>query len=84
MSEVFISYRRESGSTMAMLIKVELERNGFENCFLDVAGLSLGHFDEALLDEIERADVGGWSGARRFADWALVDLDNASKGIPTA
>ena len=55
MADVFISYRRDTGSTMAMLLKLELERNGFDDCFLDVASLSLGHFDDALLDEIERA-----------------------------
>lgn len=51
---VFISYRRERGSTLARIVQAELERRGF-TCFLDVDDLGAEHFDDRLLREIERA-----------------------------
>src|SRR5262245_57936288 len=52
--DVFISYRRTSGSDLAQLVCRGLERFGFR-VFLDVDGLNSGPFDESLLREIERA-----------------------------
>ncbi len=49
---VFISYRRDHGSTLARLLKEALERSGFD-AFLDVDDLGSGHFDRKLLREIE-------------------------------
>jgi hypothetical protein len=46
--DVFISYRRESGSQLASLLKVYLEVRGLST-FLDVTSLGGGKFDEALL-----------------------------------
>ena len=51
---VFISYRRERGSSLARIVQTELERRGFP-CFLDVDDLGAEHFDERLLREIELA-----------------------------
>ena len=51
--DVFISYRRESGSPNARLLREALEKRGYR-VFLDVEDLTQGHFDEALLREIER------------------------------
>jgi TPR repeat protein len=49
---VFISYRRETGATMARLLSDFLETQGFDP-FLDVDGLTSGHFDKQILLEIE-------------------------------
>lgn len=49
---VFISYRRESGSVLARLVKESLEHGGCD-VFLDVDDLGSGHFDRRLLVEIE-------------------------------
>ena len=51
--DVFISYRRESGSSIARLLREALEKRGYR-VFLDVEDLKEGHFDEALLREVER------------------------------
>lgn len=50
--DIFISYRRENGSQMARLLSTTLEDRGYK-CFLDVEELKAGHFDEALLRNIE-------------------------------
>jgi len=46
--DVFISYRRESGSAEARLIRTELAQRGLR-VFLDVTDLRRGFFDDALL-----------------------------------
>ena len=52
--DVFISYRRESGSQLASLLKVYLEVRGLST-FLDVTSLGGGKFDEALLTVIRQS-----------------------------
>src|ERR1700693_2284923 len=52
--DVFISYRRESGSAEARLIRGELQQRGLRG-FLDVDDLRRGYFDEALLRCIAEA-----------------------------
>ena len=56
MRSVFVSYRRsgEASSLLARTIRAELRRRGCA-VFLDVDSLRTGHFDEALLREIENA-----------------------------
>lgn len=49
--DVFLSYRRSSGSQLASLLKVHLQLRGL-NVFLDVTGLGGGKFDDALLTTI--------------------------------
>lgn len=49
--DVFISYRRATGSQLASLLKVHLQLRGL-SVFLDVAELGSGKFDEALLTTI--------------------------------
>ena len=51
--DVFISYRRDTGSQLASLLKVYLEVRGLST-FLDVASLGGGKFDEALLTVIRQ------------------------------
>lgn len=50
--EVFISYRRQNGSSEARLIRAELMHQQNVKAFLDVDDLGAGHFDEALLKRI--------------------------------
>jgi hypothetical protein len=51
--DAFLSYRRESGSDLASLLKVQLETRFNKRIFLDVKELQVGNFDEALLHRIE-------------------------------
>ena len=51
----FISYRRDRGSHLARLLKYALESPGLD-VFLDVDDLGAGHFDENLVQEIERCE----------------------------
>ena len=54
--DVFISYRRDLGSEMAALIKLELEKYG-KKVFLDVTELQVGRFDEKLLQVIKSCNA---------------------------
>jgi len=47
--DAFISYRRETGSDLASLLKIQLENNYHKQIFLDIKELQVGRFDEALL-----------------------------------
>jgi serine/threonine protein kinase len=51
--DVFISYRREGSAEAARAIRAELRQRQVR-AFLDVDELRSGHFDEALLDCIQR------------------------------
>lgn len=50
--DVFICYRRSSGSQLASLLKVHLQLRGF-SVFLDIDRLRAGKFDENLLHSIQ-------------------------------
>lgn len=52
--DVFISYRRSTGSQLASLLKVHLQVRGL-SAFLDVEELGSGKFDEAILTTISRS-----------------------------
>ena len=52
--DVFISYRRSTGSQLASLLKVHLEIRNL-SVFLDVDGLVSGKFDNNLLQSIQSA-----------------------------
>lgn len=52
--DVFISYRRASGSQLASLLKVHLQVRGL-SVFLDVEELGSGKFDDAILSTISRS-----------------------------
>ncbi|XP_052244229.1 NAD(+) hydrolase SARM1-like isoform X3 [Dreissena polymorpha] len=54
MVDVFISYRRSTGSQLASLLKVHLQLRGF-SVFLDIDRLRAGKFDENLLLNIKLA-----------------------------
>lgn len=51
--DAFISYRRDTGSDLASLLKIQLENNYHKKIFLDIKELQVGRFDEALLRRIE-------------------------------
>uniref|UniRef100_A0A8C4LQ70 NAD(+) hydrolase SARM1 n=1 Tax=Equus asinus asinus TaxID=83772 RepID=A0A8C4LQ70_EQUAS len=55
--DVFISYRRNSGSQLASLLKVHLQLHGF-NVFIDVEKLEAGKFEDKLIQSV--------MGARNF------------------
>ena len=52
--DIFISYRREGGEHLALLIYYRLRYDGY-SVFLDVESLRSGKFDEALFDRIREA-----------------------------
>lgn len=52
--DIFISYRREGGEHLALLIYHQLRYDGY-SVFLDVESLRKGKFDEALFDRIREA-----------------------------
>ncbi len=52
--DAFISYRRETGSDLASLLKLHLESRFHKKIFLDVNELQVGRFDEELLQRIEK------------------------------
>ena len=51
---VFISYRRETGSEIALLLQTKLKESGY-SVFLDCDSLKSGRFNEAILKHIEDA-----------------------------
>uniref|UniRef100_W5MDW2 NAD(+) hydrolase SARM1 n=1 Tax=Lepisosteus oculatus TaxID=7918 RepID=W5MDW2_LEPOC len=52
--DVFISYRRTTGSQLASLLKVHLQVRGF-SVFIDVEKLEAGKFEEKLIQSVQRA-----------------------------
>lgn len=51
--DAFISYRRDTGSELASLLKIQLESRFHKTVFLDINELQVGRFDEELLRRIE-------------------------------
>ncbi|XP_060704215.1 NAD(+) hydrolase SARM1 isoform X2 [Hemiscyllium ocellatum] len=52
--DVFISYRRTTGSQLASLLKVHLQHRGF-SVFIDVEKLEAGRFEDKLCQSVTRA-----------------------------
>ncbi|XP_018604241.2 NAD(+) hydrolase SARM1 isoform X2 [Scleropages formosus] len=52
--DVFVSYRRTTGSQLASLLKVHLQVRGF-SVFIDVEKLEAGKFEDKLIQSVERA-----------------------------
>ena len=83
--DVFISYRRDLGSEMATLIKLELEKYG-KIVFLDVTELQVGRFDEKLLQVIESCNafllilsLGCLDRCMNKSDWLKREIVHAFK-----
>ncbi|XP_063151243.1 NAD(+) hydrolase SARM1 [Candoia aspera] len=53
-TDVFISYRRRTGSQLASLLKVHLQLHGF-SVFLDVEKLEAGKFEDKLTQSVMKA-----------------------------
>ncbi|XP_066492339.1 NAD(+) hydrolase SARM1 [Tiliqua scincoides] len=53
-TDVFISYRRSTGSQLASLLKVHLQLHGF-SVFLDVEKLEAGKFEDKLIQSVMSA-----------------------------
>lgn len=93
--DVFISYRRSTGSQLASLLKVHLQLRGL-TVFLDVAELGSGKFDEAILTTIEHSSnfvlvlsescLDRCSGDTHVQDWLhkeiVCALENKKHSIP--
>ena len=54
---IFISYRRDTGSTMARMIFDRLRLEKKYQCFLDVEKLSVGNFRENIHSEMQKCDI---------------------------
>ncbi|XP_029301752.1 NAD(+) hydrolase SARM1 [Cottoperca gobio] len=52
--DVFISYRRTTGSQLASLLKVHLQVRGY-SVFIDVEKLEAGKFEDKLIQSVQRA-----------------------------
>ncbi len=95
--DVFISYRRSTGSQLASLLKVLLQVRGI-NAFLDVDELGSGKFDEAILTTVSRSHnvivvlsedaLTRCIGDDRQLDWVHKELacaiDNHVRIVPVA
>lgn len=84
--KVFISYRRDGGAEQARLIYDSLVQRGFrqEDVFLDVEHLGGGHFDAAILKQIDASsDVialisdQSVQRCRQNEDWVRLELAHA-------
>lgn len=80
---IFISYRRDTGSSLARLVEQELRRRRYP-VFLDVEDLQSGPFNTALLTEIEKApDVvviltaGCLERCKNNGDWVRQEIAHA-------
>lgn len=54
---VFISYRRDTGSTMARMLYDRMRLEKGYDCFLDVEKLSAGNFRENIAAEMDKCDI---------------------------
>lgn len=85
MKQIFISYRREGGESLAHLLYERLTRDGYD-VFLDVESLRSGDFNAALLDKIEEcADFllilppNALDRCKNPQDWVRQEIEHALK-----
>lgn len=81
--DIFISYRREGGDTMAQLLYDRLERDGFHP-FMDVEQMRSGKFNEQLYDRIAECKAflliqpeGALDRCRDPEDWVRKEIQEA-------
>lgn len=81
--DVFLSYRRDGGETMAILLRDRLTAKGYR-VFLDVESLNSGSFNNRLLQVIDGCtDVivvlskGGLDRCANAGDWVRVEIAHA-------
>lgn len=53
--DIFISYRRDTGSTLANIIKAQVEAKSAYTCFLDIDNLQAGSFRDKLEPNIQQS-----------------------------
>ena len=80
---IFISYRRDGGTEHVRTFQEFLEGQGYD-VFLDVDGLTSGHFNKQLLGEIERrshfvliCSAGCLDRCREEGDWIRAEVAHA-------
>lgn len=83
--DVFISYRREGGDTLAQLLYDRLTQRGYR-VFLDIESLNSGKFNEKLLDVIEECkDIivvlppNALSRCHNEGDWLYREIQHSIK-----
>ena len=83
--DIFISYRRDGGDTLAQLIYDRLTDRGY-SVFLDIESLRSGKFNEKLFSVIDECgDVvvilppGALERCRNEGDWLYLELTHAMK-----
>ena len=83
--EIFISYRRDGGDTLAQLIYDRLTARGYK-VFLDIESLRSGKFNEKLLNVIEECKdlivilpPGALERCSNEGDWLYLELSYAMK-----
>jgi len=83
--DIFLSYRREGGETMAMLMRDRLTAKGYR-VFLDIEGLNSGSFNAKLLSVIESCtDIlvicskGSLDRCSNDGDWVRKEVAHAFK-----
>jgi len=81
--DVFISYRRQGGATIARLIKAEFEKRSYR-VFLDVADLDRGRFDRVISARIRQTpsflmilSEGALNSTSQPTDWLLQEVREA-------
>ncbi|KAI5625558.1 sterile alpha and TIR motif-containing protein 1, partial [Silurus asotus] len=87
--DVFISYRRTTGSQLASLLKVHLQVRGF-SVFIDVEKLEAGKFEEKLISSVQKARnfilvlsanaLDKCMGDTGMKDWVHKEIVTALKG----
>jgi len=83
--DVFLSYRREGGEAMAILLREKLTAKGYK-VFLDIENLNSGSFNTRLLDVIDNCkDVvlvcssGSLERCNNDGDWVRAEIAHAFK-----
>jgi len=83
MYDVFLSYRRDGGETMAILLRDRLTAKGYR-VFLDVESLNSGSFNEKLLHVISECtdfivvlSKGSLERCANEGDWVRVEIAHA-------
>ena len=83
--DVFLSYRRDGGETMAILLRDRLVAKGY-NVFLDIESLNSGSFNKKLLSVIENCtDIvvvctkNSLDRCKNEGDWVRMEIAHALK-----
>jgi len=83
--DIFLSYRRDGGETMAILLRDRLTAKGY-NVFLDVESLNSGKFNTKLLRIIEECtdmivvlSPGSLDRCTNDGDWVRLEIAHAFK-----